>query len=161
MGWYIRRSKKIGPFRLNLSKSGIGISAGFKGFRIGRDAKGRMYGNVSIPGTGIGSRSYLSERSRRKKALHKDSAIQTSSLHPMRDGLVGFLFLVAVVLTVAGHWIIALVSLLALCLAVGLRDKETKTPVGLNQLGGEEEAKSWGASPEATQVPRLDTTKDA
>ena len=33
MGWYLRRSIKIGPFRINASKSGLGLSAGVKGSR--------------------------------------------------------------------------------------------------------------------------------
>lgn len=40
MGWYVRKSVKIGPFRLNASKSGLGISAGVKGFRVGTGPKG-------------------------------------------------------------------------------------------------------------------------
>jgi|GEM_PF-5233068 len=40
MGWYIRRSKKVGPFRLNLSKRGLGISAGVRGFRVGKGPRG-------------------------------------------------------------------------------------------------------------------------
>ena len=43
VGFYIRKSFKAGPFRLNLSKSGLGVSAGVKGARIGVDAKGRAY----------------------------------------------------------------------------------------------------------------------
>jgi hypothetical protein len=34
MGWSYRRSVKFGPFRLNLSKSGIGVSAGVRGARV-------------------------------------------------------------------------------------------------------------------------------
>ena len=40
MGFYIRKSIKVGPVRFNLSKSGIGISGGIKGFRIGTGPKG-------------------------------------------------------------------------------------------------------------------------
>ena len=40
MGWYIRKSVKIGPFRINLSKSGIGYSFGVKGARIGTGPRG-------------------------------------------------------------------------------------------------------------------------
>ncbi|MGI3781861.1 MAG: DUF4236 domain-containing protein, partial [Janthinobacterium lividum] len=35
MGFYLRKSLHAGPFRLNLSKSGVGVSAGVPGFRIG------------------------------------------------------------------------------------------------------------------------------
>jgi len=34
MGFYFRKSKKFGPFRLNFSKSGIGASVGVKAARV-------------------------------------------------------------------------------------------------------------------------------
>ncbi len=40
MGFYLRKSLSVGPFRFNLSKSGIGLSTGIKGFRIGTGPKG-------------------------------------------------------------------------------------------------------------------------
>ena len=40
MGFYIRKSLSVGPFRFNLSKSGIGLSTGIKGFRIGTGPRG-------------------------------------------------------------------------------------------------------------------------
>lgn len=40
MPFYIRDSISLGPFRINLSKSGLGISAGVKGFRVGTGPKG-------------------------------------------------------------------------------------------------------------------------
>lgn len=40
MGFYLRKSVRVGPFRLNLSKSGVGVSAGIPGFRIGRGPRG-------------------------------------------------------------------------------------------------------------------------
>jgi hypothetical protein len=43
MGFYIRKSFKIGPLRLNLSKSGLGASVGTKGARLGLSAKGKLY----------------------------------------------------------------------------------------------------------------------
>jgi hypothetical protein len=58
MAWGIRRSLNLGPLRINVSKSGLGYSVGGRGFRIGRDAKGRKYTAMSIPGTGIYNRSY-------------------------------------------------------------------------------------------------------
>ena len=42
MGLRFRKSLNLGKgFKLNLSKSGIGYSFGFKGFRIGKTAKGK------------------------------------------------------------------------------------------------------------------------
>jgi hypothetical protein len=40
MGFYLRKSIKVGPFRLNLSKSGIGVSGGITGFRLGTGPRG-------------------------------------------------------------------------------------------------------------------------
>jgi len=34
VGFYLRKSLSVGPFRFNLSKSGVGLSTGIKGFRI-------------------------------------------------------------------------------------------------------------------------------
>jgi hypothetical protein len=40
MGFYIRKALKVGPFRFNLSKSGVGVSAGIKGLRFGTGPRG-------------------------------------------------------------------------------------------------------------------------
>ena len=61
MGWSFRRSIGLGLFRINLSKKGLGLSAGVRGFRIGRDSNGRNYTHVSVPGTGIYRRDYFSK----------------------------------------------------------------------------------------------------
>jgi hypothetical protein len=53
MGWTWSKSVGVGPFRVNMSKSGVGFSVGGKGFRTGVNSKGRKYSTVSIPGTGI------------------------------------------------------------------------------------------------------------
>lgn len=60
MGLYFRKSINLGGgFRLNFSKSGMGISGGVKGARISTGPRG-TYMNLSIPGTGIGYRKKLS-----------------------------------------------------------------------------------------------------
>ena len=53
MGWSFRKSARLGPFRVNLSKSGVGYSVGGRGFRVGTNAKGQRYSTFSIPGTGL------------------------------------------------------------------------------------------------------------
>ena len=40
MGFYIRKSVSVGPLRFNLSKSGLGISSGFPGFRVSSGPRG-------------------------------------------------------------------------------------------------------------------------
>jgi Protein of unknown function (DUF4236) len=57
MGFYFRRSMNLGPFRVNLSRGGLGWSVGGRGFRTGRSGRGRRYSTISIPGTGMGYRT--------------------------------------------------------------------------------------------------------
>jgi len=40
MGFYIRKSISVGPLRFNLSKSGVGVSAGVRGLRFGTGPRG-------------------------------------------------------------------------------------------------------------------------
>lgn len=59
MGMKFRKSIKLGGgTRLNLSKSGIGVSTGVKGFRVGTNTSGRSRVTSSLPGTGL---SYVNE----------------------------------------------------------------------------------------------------
>jgi hypothetical protein len=48
-----RRSKKIGPFRVSVSKKGVGYSVGNNLFRVGRGTDGKTRRTVRVPGTGI------------------------------------------------------------------------------------------------------------
>ena len=57
MGFYYRKSVSLGPFRVNLSKSGMGYSLGGHGFRTGVSARGRRYTSFNVPGTGFGYRT--------------------------------------------------------------------------------------------------------
>ena len=59
VGFYLRKSFRLGPLRLNLSKRGVGVSAGVTGARIGIDASGREY----VQGGRYGL--YFRERGRR------------------------------------------------------------------------------------------------
>lgn len=59
MGMQFRKSKSFGPIRLNISKSGIGMSTGIKGLRVGVNSKGKTYGSANIPGSGLTYRSNL------------------------------------------------------------------------------------------------------
>lgn len=53
MAWSFRKSINLGPFRVNVGKSGVGYSVGGKGFRVGRKANGASFTSASIPGTGM------------------------------------------------------------------------------------------------------------
>ena len=49
MGFYFRKSIRVGPLRFNLSKSGIGVSAGVRGFRVGTGPRGN-YVHMGVGG---------------------------------------------------------------------------------------------------------------
>lgn len=54
MGWRFRKSIGLGRLlRLNVSKRGVGVSAGVRGLRFSRGADGRNRTTFSIPGTGL------------------------------------------------------------------------------------------------------------
>lgn len=59
MGFRFRKSINLGGgTRISLSKSGIGVSTGVKGFRVSHNSSGRSRVTASLPGTGI---SYVKE----------------------------------------------------------------------------------------------------
>lgn len=68
MGWRFRKSTKIGPFRLNYSKKGIGWSVGAGGIRYTHRADGRRTVTSTIRGTGL---SYTTELGPTKKQTKK------------------------------------------------------------------------------------------
>ncbi len=57
MGFYVRKSVKAGPFRFNMSKSGLGVSVGVPGFRVGSGPRGNY---VSVGSGAVRYRSSLS-----------------------------------------------------------------------------------------------------
>lgn len=58
MGLYFRRSVRFGPLRVNFSKSGVGLSAGVRGLRVGTGPRGNyihagvrgVYYRAALPG---------------------------------------------------------------------------------------------------------------
>jgi hypothetical protein len=60
VAWYLRKALRLGPLRLNLSRSGVGVSAGVKGLRVGVGAKGRRY--LAGGRGGLYFRQYLGDR---------------------------------------------------------------------------------------------------
>lgn len=81
MGVRYRKSKKVGPFRINFSKSGVGWSVGGKGFRYTKMANGRTRKTYSIPGTGI---SYVDESKSNKQKAIEDNYANDSHQPPKR-----------------------------------------------------------------------------
>ena len=79
MGFRFRKSIKAGPFRVNLSKSGIGYSVGTKGLRFTKKAGGGTRTTASIPGTGI---SYVKDSSGGKKNSNNQSQKSVQAASP-------------------------------------------------------------------------------
>jgi type II secretory pathway pseudopilin PulG len=87
MGFRFRKSFKMGPLRLNLSKSGVGASLGVRGARIGVGPRGARL-NVGIPGTGIGWEQRASLAAANQRAV---TNTPTSGMSPSTAGCFGCL----------------------------------------------------------------------
>ena len=53
-----KRIRVLPGVHLNLSLSGVGVSAGGRGFHVGMTARGQKYVSAGIPGTGLSVRQY-------------------------------------------------------------------------------------------------------
>lgn len=88
MGFRLQRSIRLGKFlRLNISKSGVGISAGFPGLRLSAGPRGSFI-NVGVPGTGlsyrkkIGSQTLLDFAGKAEDDIAALQAAGQSAIHP-------------------------------------------------------------------------------
>jgi hypothetical protein len=62
MGLRFQRRIKVFPgLRLNLSRSGVGLSVGGRGAHVGITSRGQRYTSVGLPGTGLSWREYQHE----------------------------------------------------------------------------------------------------
>ena len=66
--------------RINLSKTGLGASVGFKGYRLTKRADGRVQRTLSIPGTGI---SHV-ESHAAGGSFGQDDQVETNSAEPRK-----------------------------------------------------------------------------
>ena len=72
MSWRYHRSVRLLPgVRLNLSKSGVGVSIGGRGAHVGLTARGRRYVSVSALGTGLSWRREYPVQARRGQGLER------------------------------------------------------------------------------------------
>lgn len=68
MGLRFQRSIGFGRFfRLNFSKTGVGLSAGVPGVRLSAHSSGRKMATISLPGTGLSYRKILAGSRRRDR----------------------------------------------------------------------------------------------
>ena len=82
MGLHFRKTKKLGPFRITASKSGVGISAGVAGARITKRADGRTQATVGLPGTGIRYTATTGSTGRRKASgAQSQSTVSDNGVH--------------------------------------------------------------------------------
>lgn len=91
MGLRFQRRIRIFPgVHLNLSKSGIGLSAGVRGLHVGVTSRGQRYASAGLPGTGVSWREYE----------HPNPARQCDLCAPGHVHVPGWLVLLALVLLV-------------------------------------------------------------
>lgn len=83
MGFYVRKSLKAGPFRFNLSKSGIGVSAGAPGFRVGSGPRGNY---VSMGSHGLYYRATLGSPTKHRGTSAPITNLPGGSLPPLSLG---------------------------------------------------------------------------
>jgi hypothetical protein len=76
MGFRFRKTKKAGPFRLSLTKRGIGWSVGNKYIGYSHGASGRNSLRASIPGTGISYFANIGRKSHKNKRKSSDHIIK-------------------------------------------------------------------------------------
>lgn len=88
MGFRMRKSFRVAKgVRVNLSKSGIGVSAGVKGARYSVHSSGRRTTSVGIPGTGLG---YVSSKGGgRRSSGSRSAASQPIAMVPPRPAKPG------------------------------------------------------------------------
>lgn len=70
MGFYLRKALTFGPLRLNLSRSGLGLSAGVKGLRLGIGPRGTY---IHAGRGGLYYRQYFNPHTRAAQSLEPDA----------------------------------------------------------------------------------------
>ncbi|CAN5321069.1 hypothetical protein BH10ACI2_BH10ACI2_07520 [soil metagenome] len=83
MGFFFRKSLNFGPFRLNFSKSGIGVSAGIKGVRVSTGPKGTY---INAGSNGFYYRQRIDSYVGNTKNQTQNSNTKPQSFHSQNDG---------------------------------------------------------------------------
>jgi len=79
MGFSFRKSVKLGPMRLNLSKKGVGVSTGVKGARVSVGPRGTQ---LSVGGGGLYYRTKLGSSKSAARAPRPSYSVSTQQLSP-------------------------------------------------------------------------------
>ena len=141
MGLRFRKSKSLGPLKINVSKRGVGYSVGGKGFRVTKRADGKTQTTASIPGSGI---SYTSVSGEENKKMAKNKSSKNAGC------LV---------------WIIVLIAVMMSCSALTGGDDQTPqdTPVqaAVAASASSEEEQEPAASASSSAQEQPDASTDA
>ena len=83
MGFYVKKSIRVGPMRFNLSKSGVGASIGIKGLRFGTGPRGNY---IHIGAGGVYYRASLSpsmipQDGKKVQRLPDESPVEHDNTH--------------------------------------------------------------------------------
>ena len=84
MGFSFRKTVRLGPMRINLSKSGIGASVGVKGARLTASATGKTY--VTVGTHGFFYRQALVPERKTVRSFSADSPPTTKQVQPPQPG---------------------------------------------------------------------------
>lgn len=83
MGFYIRKSKSFGPFRINLSKHGLGVSTGVKGARVSTGPRGTY---VHLGRNGLYYREKIGKKKRHHSKAKRTKANNASKSYSYYNG---------------------------------------------------------------------------
>ena len=143
MGFNFRKSIKVGPARINISKSGVGYSVGTKGARISKSAKGKTKITTGIPGTGVSYSKSIGGKKKSKKQAKTNSkqrqkstkAAKVQSALPTRAPAEKSWFM-AVVMAIVGFVVTGVVSFIGILILYAIIDLFTagELPVWANWL---------------------------
>ncbi|MDY8105877.1 DUF4236 domain-containing protein [Pediococcus pentosaceus] len=100
MGWRYRKSLNLGKyFRMNFSKSGVGWSTGFKGFRYTKKANGGTRTTNTISGTGISYVKDYPDKTKSKNSIKPDiNNMSPNKKKPYKNWLIVFAIILAIIL---------------------------------------------------------------
>ena len=95
MGFYIRKYINLGVGRVNISKSGLGFSAGRPGARFGIDSQGKRY--IHLGRKGIYYKTFIGQ----KQSNDTASTIHSSPVIVLLVGLSFFVIIVIALILIA------------------------------------------------------------
>ena len=140
MGFNFRKSIKIGPARVNISKSGIGYSVGTKGFRVTKTAKGGTRVSAKLLGTRVSYNKSKNSKSKTKKktntAPKRAAAKKTAAIIPARSEPMKKTWFMAGLMAVIGFAVVGGVSFVVIAVLYWIVDLfiASEFPVWVNWL---------------------------